>query len=110
MIIALPSLGPGSPSPMSFSNPVDLEMAESDSPCTEGASGRSDIKKKIRNMVTTEGERGLGGRTTHQEKLRMSLVNVKLGVQKQVNKGKTPRKPNTPKKRGNLIKQSMCSM
>jgi|APAga8741243907_1050103.scaffolds.fasta_scaffold02195_3 hypothetical protein len=43
MIIALPSLGPGSPSPMSFSNPVDLEMAESDSPCTEGASGRSDI-------------------------------------------------------------------
>lgn len=61
-------------------------------------------------MVTTEGERGLGGRTTHQEKLRMSLVNVKLGVQKQVNKGKTPRKPNTPKKRGNLIKQSMCSM
>lgn len=46
MIIALPSLGPGSPSPMSFSNPVDLEMAESDSPCTEGASGRSEIKKK----------------------------------------------------------------
>lgn len=39
-------------------------------------------------MVTTEGERGLGGRTTHQEKLRMSLVNVKLGVQKQVNKGR----------------------
>lgn len=31
---------------MSFSNPVDPEMAESDSPCTEGASGRSDIKKK----------------------------------------------------------------
>lgn len=31
---------------MSFSNPVDLEMAESDSPCTEGASGRSEIKKK----------------------------------------------------------------
>lgn len=62
------------------------------------------------SMGTTEGERGLGGRTTHQEKLRMSLVNVKLGVQKQVNKGKTPRKPNTPKKRGNLIKQSMCSM
>jgi hypothetical protein len=100
MIIALPSLGPGSPSPMSFSNPVDLEMAKSDSPCTEGASGRSEIKKEIRNMVTTEGERGLGGRTTHQEKLRMSLVNVKLGVQKQVNKGKTPRKPKTPKKRG----------
>lgn len=46
MIIALPSLGPGSPSPMSFSNPVDLEMAESDSPCTEGASGRSDILNK----------------------------------------------------------------
>lgn len=58
-------------------------------------------------MVTTEGERGLGGRTTHQEKLRMSLVNVKLGVQKQVNKGKTP---SPEKKRGNLIKQSMCSM
>lgn len=40
-----------------------------------------------------------GGRTTHQEKLRMSLVNVKLGVEKQVqvNKGKRPRKPNTPK-------------
>jgi hypothetical protein len=30
---------------MSFSNPVDLEMAESDSPCTEGASGRSYINK-----------------------------------------------------------------
>ena len=43
-----------------------------------------------------------GGRTTHQEKLRMSLVNVKLGVEKQVqvNKGKRPRKPNTPKKKG----------
>ena len=51
MIIALPSLGPGSPSPMSFSNPVDLEMAESDSPCTEGASGRSDIQKKRRKRV-----------------------------------------------------------
>jgi hypothetical protein len=48
-------------------------MAESDSPCTEGASGRRLIKKK---EVTTEGERGLGGRTTHQEKLRMSLVNA----------------------------------
>lgn len=31
---------------MSFSNPVDLEMAESDSPCTEGASGRRLIIKK----------------------------------------------------------------
>lgn len=51
-----------------------------------------------------------GGRTTHQEKLRMSLVNVKLGVEKQVNKGKRPRKPNTPIKKGNLIKESMCSM
>jgi len=50
-------------------------MAESDSPCTEGASGRRLIKIK-RKKVTTEGERGLGGRTTHQEKLRMSLVNA----------------------------------
>lgn len=30
---------------MSFSNPVDLEMAESDSPCTEGRVGGVIFKK-----------------------------------------------------------------
>ncbi|GAB2236547.1 hypothetical protein Droror1_Dr00028253 [Drosera rotundifolia] len=50
-----------------------------------------------------------GGRTTHQEKLRMSLVNVKLGVEKQVNKGKTPRKPNTPKK-GGIFSNKVCAV
>jgi len=42
----------------SFSNPVDLEMVESHSPCKEGASGRRFIiKKERKKKVTIEGER-----------------------------------------------------
>lgn len=50
MIIALPSLGPQSPSPMSFSNPVDLEMAKSNSP-----SKKVEVMKERKRKLITKG-------------------------------------------------------